>query len=270
VASGTVEVVVAMAVNWALAVTGKGGVGKTTLAALAIRWLVEQSRGPILAVDADPNSCLDAMLGVEVASTVGRVREDAKQLAQAGLAAGVSKEQWLDIKIQESMVEAEAFDMIAMGRPEGPGCYCYANNVLRGVLDRLAGHYRCVVIDNEAGLENLSRRTFQKVDQMVFVTDPSAPGLTTTRRLYDLCREMGVGAGAMGVVVNRARNERCLGRARALFAGTAVRILGVLPEDAEVAEQSMLGGPVFGLSPENAVYKGIGAILSRATQENSL
>jgi CO dehydrogenase maturation factor len=255
--------------NWALAVTGKGGVGKTTLAAVAIRWLAEQSRGPILAVDADPNSCLDAMLGVEVSSTVGRVREDAKQVAQAGLGAGISKEQWLDLKIQESIVETEVFDLIAMGRSEGPGCYCYANNVLRGVLDRLAGHYRYVVIDNEAGLENLSRRTVQAVDQMIFVTDPSAPGMTTTRRLYDLCGEMGIRAGAMGVVVNRVRDEQCLERARELFAGTEVRILGALPEDVEVAERSIAGESVFGLSPENAVYRGIGAILTGAMRDTS-
>lgn len=256
--------------SWALAVTGKGGVGKTTLAALAVRWLVEHSHGPILAVDADPNSCLDAMLGVEVRSTVGRVREDVKQVAQAGLAAGVSKEEWLDLKIQESIVEAEAFDLIAMGRSEGPGCYCYANNVLRRVLDRLAGGYRCVVVDNEAGLENLSRRTVRAVDQMIFVSDPSAPGMQTARRLYDLCREMEMSAGKMGVVVNRAHDERCLGRARALFSGTAVEVLGVLPDDTEVAERSLAGSPVFGLSPENEAYRGFGAMLSLAMQGNSL
>jgi CO dehydrogenase maturation factor len=168
--------------NWALALTGKGGVGKTTLAAMAIRWLGENAGGPILAVDADPNACLDGLLGVEVRSTVGRVREDAKQRAQAGLGGGVGKEEWLDLKIQESIVEADDFDLIAMGRSEGPGCYCYANNVLRSVLDRLAKHYRSIVIDNEAGLENLSRRTVQTVDQMIFVADPSAPGLATARQ----------------------------------------------------------------------------------------
>jgi CO dehydrogenase maturation factor len=256
--------------NWALAVTGKGGVGKTTLAALAIRWLGEQSRGPVLAVDADPNTCLDTLLGVEVTSTVGRLREDVKQLVQAGSTGGISKEEWLDLKIQESIVEAERFDLISMGRSEGPGCYCYANNVLRGVLDRLARHYRSVVIDNEAGLENLSRRTVQAVNQMIFVTDPSAPGLTTTRRLYDLSLEMGLSVGAMGVVVNRARDPRCIERACELFAGTPVEILGTLPEDAEVAAGSVAGRHVFELSPDNAIYKGVGAILNGATQERNL
>jgi CO dehydrogenase maturation factor len=250
--------------NFALALTGKGGVGKTTLAAMAIRWLGEHDGGPILAVDADPNTCLDTLLGVEVRSTVGRVREDAKQRAQAGPVGGVGKDEWLDLKIQESIVEAEDFDLIAMGRSEGPGCYCYANNVLRGVLDRLAKHYRSIVIDNEAGLENLSRRTVQTVDQMIFVTDPSASGLATVRRLYDLCGEMEISVGTMGVVINRARDARCIERAEALFADTAAQVLGALPEDAEVEEQSVMGRPVYGLSPGNPVYKALGAILSAA------
>ena len=256
--------------NWTLAVTGKGGVGKTTLAALAVRWLGEQSRGPILAVDADPNTCLDALLGVEVVSTVGRVREDAKQLAQGGMGGGIGKEAWLDLKIQESLVEAKDFDLIAMGRSEGAGCYCYANNVLRGVLGRLAGHYRSVVVDNEAGLENLSRRTIQAVDLMIFVTDPSANGLATVRRLYDLCREMEVSAGTMGVVINRARDDRGLDRARALFADTEVDILGALPEDPELAERSVAGDAVFGLSRGSAVYEALGNILSNATNGKAM
>jgi len=252
--------------SWTLAVTGKGGVGKTTLAAMSVRWLGEHSGGPILAVDADPNRCLDGLLGVEVRSTVGRVREDAKQRAQAGPSGGVGKEEWLDLKIQESLVEADDFDLIAMGRSEGPGCYCYANHVLRGVLDRLARHYRSIVIDNEAGLENLSRRTIQKVDQMIFVTDSSAPGLATARRLYELCGEMGITVGAMGVVVNRARDEECIERAESLFAGTPARVLGALPDDPEVEEQSVMGRPVYGLSPENAAYMALGTILSRARE----
>jgi CO dehydrogenase maturation factor len=208
---------------------------------MAIRWLGEHSGGPILAVDADPNTCLDTLLGVEVRSTLGRVREDAKQRAQAGLVGGVGKGEWLDLKIQESIVEAEDFDLIAK-------------------------HYRSIVIDNEAGLENLSRRTVQTVDQMIFVTDPSAPGLATARRLYDLCGEMGISVGTMGVVINRAREAQCIERAEALFADTAAQVLGALPDDADVEEQSVMGRPVYGLSPENAVYKALGAILSGAGQ----
>lgn len=251
--------------SWTLAVTGKGGVGKTTFAALAVRWLRERGLGPTLAVDADPNTCLDALLGVKADCTVGGVREEAKQIVQAQgtSAGGMGKTELLDLKIQESLVEADSFDLIAMGRPEGPGCYCYANNVLRGVLGRLADQYPSVVIDNEAGLENLSRRTVQQSDWLIFVTDPSARGLLTARRLYDLALELQISARAMGVLINRVRDIECLERARAIFAGTPVEVLGGLPDDDEVAARDSAGAPVFGLPAENPVYAMAAAILER-------
>ncbi|MHC4607310.1 MAG: ATP-binding protein [Planctomycetota bacterium] len=243
--------------SWTLAITGKGGVGKTTLAALAVRRLVEAGKGPVLAVDADPNTSLDALLGVEARATVGGVREEAKQITEGG----AGKQQMLDLKIQQSLVEADAFDLIAMGRPEGPGCYCYANNVLRDVLKRLAGQYPAVVIDNEAGLENLSRRTMQKVDWLLFTADPSARGLKTARRLFDLSQEMEISAGAMGLVVNRARDTECLRRAAEIFEGEAVRILGTLPEDDEVAQFDAAGRPLMALPEANKVYTAAKVIL---------
>ncbi len=248
---------------WTLAITGKGGVGKTTFAALAVRWLAEHGKGPVLAVDADPNTCLDGLLGVEVESTVGGVREEARRIAQSGMANGLSKQELLDMKIHESLVEADAFDLIAMGRPEGPGCYCYANNVLRGVLERLAGQYPSVVVDNEAGLENLSRRTVQRVEWLVFVSDPSARGLKTARRLFELHREMELSAGAMGLVVNRVRDAECLERAEETFAGTGVSVLGALPDDDELARRDAVGDSVFGLCADNPVLAAAELILGQ-------
>jgi len=247
-----------------LAITGKGGVGKSTLAALAVRWLGEHGHGPVLAVDADPNTCLDALLGVEAHSTVGGVREEAKVIAQGGMSGGISKQELLDIKIQESLVEADRFDLVAMGRSEGPGCYCYANNVLRGVLGRLADQYPSVVIDNEAGLENLSRRTVQKPDWLLFVADPSARGIITARRLYDLALEMEVAAGAMGVALNRTRDsEDGLARLAGAFEGTPVHLLGAVPENGEVADRDAAGESVFGLDSGNAVYRAAGDIFEK-------
>ena len=154
---------------WTLAITGKGGVGKTTLAALAVRWLVERGSGPVLAVDADPNTNLDVLLGVRVATAVGSVREEVRQLAQTQPTStgGMGKQQLLEMKIQESLIESEKFDLLAMGRPEGPGCYCYANNVLGDAIRRLADDYPAMVIDNEAGLENLSRRIVRRPAEWV-------------------------------------------------------------------------------------------------------
>jgi len=243
--------------SWTLAITGKGGVGKTTLAALAVRWLSENALGPVLAVDADPNTCLDALLGVQAASAVGVIREEAKQIIQdqATSTGGMGKQQLLEMKIQQSLVEHDDFDLIAMGRPEGPGCYCYANNVLGAVLRRLVDNYPSIVIDNEAGLENLSRRIVHHVDQLLFVTDPSARGLMTARRLYNLALEMAIKVDSVGVVVNRARDDSCLDRARALFADTPVAVIGALPEDEVLGARDRKGESIQGLPTENAVFR---------------
>lgn len=256
--------------SWTVAITGKGGSGKTTFAALAVRWLGEHGKGPVLAVDADPNTCLDALLGVRATSTVGAVREEARQIAQGGMSGGISKQELLDLKIQESLVEANDFDLIAMGRSEGPGCYCYANNVLRGVLARVADDYPSVVVDNEAGLENLSRRTVQKTDWLVFMTDPSARGLTTARRLYDLALEMEIAACAYGVIVNRARGPETIGRAWEIFDGTPVNVLSSLPDDDALATHDTTGASIFELPADNRVYAAAGMILETIVQSASV
>ena len=261
-----------------MAITGKGGTGKTTLAALAVRWLGEHGLGPVLAVDADPNTCLDGLLGVRVAVAVGSVREEVKQIAQLGATVnggstggmvstgGMGKQQLLEMKIQQGLVECEDFDLIAMGRPEGPGCYCYANNVLSAAVRRLADSYRSVVIDNEAGLENLSRRIVRRVDQLVFMADPSARGLRTARQLYDLAVEMEIEAGQMSLIINRARDDGGLERARSLFEGVPVVVAGWLPEDAELAKRDADGEPVWTLPAENAVYRAAAAVFARMTR----
>ena len=236
-----------------IAVTGKGGVGKTTVAALLVSELISAGRTPILAVDADPNSCLDAALGVKTAKTVGGVREEAREIAGRGLAVGAAKQELLEMKIAECLVESVDFDFIAMGRPEGPGCYCYANNVLRDVISTIAAQYLYVVVDNEAGLENLSRRIVRKVDVLVMVTDPSERGAQTIRRLHGLASEMGLDYAKLAVVVNRARGgtlpESVGGLAEELGAACAA----VLPDDPEVALCGETGRPVHSIPPDNPV-----------------
>jgi len=255
--------------GWTLAITGKGGVGKTTLAALAVRWLVEHGRGPVLAVDADPNTSLDALLGVQVTSPIGALREEVKQLAQTSepSAAGMGKQKLLEMKVQQSLVEADGFDVLAMGRPEGPGCYCYANNALGATIRRLTGSYPAVVIDNEAGLENLSRRLVQRADRVVFVSDPSARGLATARRLYDLAVEMKVTVGGLGLLINRARDEACLERARQIFDNTPVVVLGSLPEDAELSTRDAEGAPIWTLPGGNPLLSAAESVLKRLASE---
>ncbi len=240
--------------GFTIAVTGKGGTGKTTLSALMISSLVRQGRGPVLAVDADPNSCLDAAMGVRVRATVGSVREEAKAIVSGAATGGMGKRELLELKIAEGLVEADGFDLIAMGRPEGPGCYCYANGVLREVISSLSHAYPYTLIDNEAGLENLSRRIVASVDLLVLATDPSQNGMATVRRLHALAREMDVSYKRLAVVVNRAANETVRG-AREAREDIGADDLLVLPSSAGIARRAEAGEPLSDMPADDPVMK---------------
>ena len=205
----------------------------------------------MLAVDADPNTCLDAVLGVKALNTIGRVREEAKEVAAKGLSGGISKQQLLEMKISESLVEADNFDLIAMGSPEGPGCYCYANNVLKQAMGEISGQYPYIVLDNEAGLENLSRRIVTRVDVLVIVADPSVRGLETVERLWTLAKEMDVGYGKLAIVVNRLRGASCPLLAAELKKKTGADFVFGLADDDEVARFAQEGRTMFELSANN-------------------
>ena len=238
-----------------IAVTGKGGVGKTTLAALIVAGLIRQNRGPVLAVDADPNSCLDVALGVKVSATVGGVREEVREIAGKRLTTGIAKQALLELKIAESLVEGSDFDLIAMGRPEGPGCYCYANNVLKATLQEIARNYPYVVLDNEAGLENVSRRIVTSVDLLVMVTDPSQRGMATVERLWKLTREMGVQYRQLAIMVNRTRNGALSPLTVELLKKTGAEWLLALPEDEEIAALNEQGKSLLEISSDNPVFE---------------
>jgi len=188
-----------------IAVTGKGGVGKTTISALAIHWLVHNQKGPVLAVDADSNANLHEMLGITYSATVGGVREEARKKV-SGLGSGIAKQQFLEMHITQALVEQDGYDLLVMGRPEGPGCYCFANSILRDVIQRLATRYRYIVVDCEAGLEHLSRRTVLDVDNLLTVSDPSLRGLRTANRVGQVLEEMQTRVRHRGLVVNQVRN----------------------------------------------------------------
>jgi CO dehydrogenase maturation factor len=243
-----------------IAITGKGGVGKTTIAALVVRQLVSRGKTPVLAVDADPNSCLDAALGVKAGKTVGQAREETRDEAQKGLA-GISKQELLRLKIEESLIESQGFDLIAMGRPEGPGCYCYANNVLKSVIGEIAGHYPEVVLDNEAGLENLSRRIVQKVDTLIMVSDPSNAGLNTLLRLHGLAGEMNIRYGQLIIIINRLRGDMPAHAAEIRRLTGADAVFG-LPDDPEIARLAEQGGNFLELSDSNPVVKAADALIN--------
>ncbi|MCX6985281.1 MAG: AAA family ATPase [Lentisphaerae bacterium] len=239
--------------SYTIAVTGKGGVGKTTISGLLIGRLIANGRLPVLAVDADANSCLHTVLGVKVENSVGRIREEARVEASKGKVTGIAKQQMLEMKIAECLVEAKNFDLIAMGRPEGPGCYCFANNVLRDVIRKLSSAYPYVIIDNEAGLENLSRRIVQKVDLLVMVADPSKNGIETVRRLHKLAFEMDIEFKRLCIFINRSRNGKLPDEALFLKNETEAEFVIALPDNHEIASLSEKGESVLALTQENEI-----------------
>ena len=189
-----------------IAISGKGGTGKSTIAALIIRWLSDHRDQPILAVDADSNVNLNELLGVQIKETVGSIREKLKNKNQ-NLPGGMTKAQFLEYKIQNDLVETPQYDLLAMGRPEGPGCYCYANNLLRDILLTLSANYRYIVIDNEAGMEHLSRRTTQNIDLLLIISEPTVRGVKTSGRIGRLLKELDTRIERKCLILNRVNTK---------------------------------------------------------------
>ena len=237
-----------------IAVAGKGGTGKTTLAGLLIRRLVEAQASPILAIDADPASNLNTVLGLPLEKTVGDVREETSEKARANLLeAGIAKRDLLDYEINSSVVEGVGVDLLAMGRPEGPGCYCAANNMLRAIVDTIADGYPWVVIDNEAGLEHLSRRTTRDVDVLFIVSDATVRGIVTAGRVRAVLDELKTKVGKHYLIVNRA-GSGLTPELEAAILEQRLELLGVLPDDPLVASFDASGRPVFEL-PDDSLLK---------------
>jgi CO dehydrogenase maturation factor len=252
-------------VSYTIAVAGKGGTGKTTISSLVIGHFVRAGKTPVFAVDADANYNLNEQLGVEVRSTIGGSREDMKKKITANEApAGMSKDDWMEIQMQASLIESEGFDLLVMGRPEGPGCYCAANNTLRRHLELLSHNYPVVVIDNEAGMEHLSRRTTAKIDLLLLVSEPSPVGIMSAGRIRDLAREMEIAVARTGLVINRVpggMEERLVAEAR----GRDLEVLGTVPADELVMEYALSHTPAIRLPQETPAVRAIEKILSTVT-----
>jgi len=240
-----------------IAVAGKGGTGKTTIAGLLIRYIKENKLGTVLAIDADPSANLNSVLGMELRCTVGDVREE--MLANVGKGPalpGMAKIDFVDYKISESLEEGVGVDLLAMGRPEGPGCYCAANNMLRLCIDRLSESYDYVVIDNEAGLEHLSRRTTKSADILLVVSDPTSRGLAAAQRVVELVKELKTKVGRAYLVLNRVDGE--MSPALAEAAGkVGVELIGTVPADPTVAEFDLAGKPTVELPADSPAYQAV-------------
>jgi len=235
-----------------VAVTGKGGTGKTLVSALLIHFISKKSNR-VLAVDADPDSNLADALGVEVEKTLGEIRElFQRSRDEMGT---MNKEQWLEGKIYEAICECEGYDLLVMGRPEGEGCYCFANSLLRGVLKRLTRHYEYIVIDSEAGLEHFSRKTIDSADYVLIVTDMSKKGLATTKRIKELTKELKLKFKDIMIIANRIANEAAEQRIKKFADEEGIKLLEILPYDEKVVELDLKGIPIVNLDEKSEVYR---------------
>lgn len=247
-----------------IALAGKGGTGKTTIAGLVVRFIMEKKKMPVLAVDADSNSCLNSVLGVDVHATIGGLREESLQLIRSGSErlGGMSMEQIFDYQVQQSLVESKGFDLLVMGRPEGPGCYCAANNIIKKYTDKLSATYPYVVIDNEAGMEHLSRRTTHKVNLMLIASDPSMRGIETARRINGLVDELQLEIDRRVVIINRvARSEDI--ELKKLAKGGGLKVAGTVPQDEEIFRLDLRGEPIFKLPESSTAVRAVFGILDR-------
>jgi CO dehydrogenase maturation factor len=253
-----------------IALAGKGGTGKTTVAAMVIKHLVQSQPGAILAIDADPSSNLNMVLGLELEWTVGEIREGLlakvqQSLLQGGaamgtLSGGMTKRDYLDYEVRTSLSEGDRFDLIAMGRTEGPGCYCAVNHNLREVVDSISKNYRYVVVDNEAGMEHLSRRTTRDVEHLLIVTDPTQRGIVAAERIAAFRHELDIRIENTYLVLNRLAGDIPVPLQERID-GLDIPLLGVVPADNKLVEFDFSGRPLIEMGDESPVYQAVEGML---------
>jgi len=246
--------------SFLIAMAGKGGTGKTTVAALVLRYLVERGKTPVLAVDADANANLNEVLGLQLEHTVGEAREEMKK--EGGGMVGMTKDQLIEMRINQCLVEADGFDLISMGQPEGPGCYCAANHLVAHYMEVLGKNYPYILMDNEAGMEHMSRLTTKNVDLLVLVSDPSWRSIQAARRLKDLASQLKIVVGRAVLLINRAVNGLSE-RAQKEIAAQGLELAGIIPQDPLVADYDSQGRPTYTLPADSPALQEVQAIFSR-------
>jgi len=238
-----------------IAISGKGGSGKTTLTAMLVRILHNRTKRAVLAVDADPNACLGHICGVEPVGTIAQIREKSAQGGPSS--SGSDRVRSFEYGIQQAITEAKGFDLLTMGRPEGPGCYCAANNLLRTFLDKLSSAYEFVVIDNEAGMEHLSRRSTNNVELLCIVADPTPLGATTAKRIFELAKQLPISVKDIGVIMNRANSPE---DNREL---EEIEVFGSVPYDKVIFDASMEGKTIFDIGLNSPAFLAVQDVIER-------
>ncbi len=252
-----------MAEKLVISISGKGGTGKTTVTALLLKWLIQNTEKISLVVDADPATNLPDVLGVELQRTVGQSSKELKDKIEAGtLSPTLSKKEVLEANVFQTLVEEDRFDLLAMGRSEGEGCYCFVNNVLTRILDTLTRNYEVAFLDMEAGLEHLSRRTDRDVDSMIIVTDPSRMGFETARRIKELVDEVHIDVKHIYLVGNRFTPEM-----EELLQKSAddigLEYGGIIPLDENVMTFNLVGKPLLEIPDDSPAYEAIGKLAKK-------
>jgi CO dehydrogenase maturation factor len=243
-----------------IALSGKGGSGKSTLSSLIVRWLTEKRGKNVLAVDADPNYTLAAALGVDVEGTVAELREDVLK-ERLAVTPGMSKQRMVEYMVEQRIAEGKKFDLLTMGRPEGPECYCYVNHLLRDYLTRTAERNAYVVIDNEAGMEHLSRRTTNDVEVLFIVGDESAVSLRAVERIYELSKTLPITVKEKFLVLNRKKSDAPFDDSA--FSKNGLPLGGIIPYDVALEEVFGAEKPIFELPEESPAYVAVGEMLSK-------
>lgn len=246
-----------------IALAGKGGTGKTTVAALLIRSLLPHTRGPLLAIDADPASNLHLALGLPLPTTVGEIREKMSETTQERqLGVAISRHEYLDYEVRMALEEGEQIDLLAMGRPEGQGCYCAVNHLLRVIIDELGKTYDYVVIDNEAGMEHISRRTTRDVDLLLLVTDPTIRGVRTAGEMATLAQDLEVNVKQTLLIVNRVQNDLAPPLREAID-DLDLEIAAMIPADDKVNQLDAYGEPLVQLNGDSPAYRAVEDLTTR-------
>ncbi len=235
---------------YSIGLAGKGGTGKTTIAGLLVKYLVENKRTPVLAVDADSNANFNEVLGLKVEETLGDAREEMKK----GVSTGMTKNVFMEMKLEQAVVEAEGYDLIVMGRPEGAGCYCAANTLLTQYLSRLIDNYESIVIDNEAGMEHISRLTTNNIDLLIIVSDASRRGILSAARISELTDELGARIGKKLFIINQVREEKKEDLIK-VAEEFGLNVAGIIPEDKNIRDFDLKGVPTIELEKESNSIK---------------
>jgi CO dehydrogenase maturation factor len=252
--------------TYTIAVAGKGGTGKTTICGMIIDYLCKTGQGPILAVDADANSNLNEVLGVDLEMTIGQIREEVLRAETASvnpIPTGVSKADYLNFKFNQALIENDDYDMIVMGRTQGEGCYCYVNGVLKTQLDKFSGNYKYVVVDNEAGMEHISRGILPHVDTMLLISDCSRRGIQTVGRIAALVKELKINAKRILLIVNRAPAGKLNEGIMEEIKLQGLELIGIVPQDDLVYEYDSEGKPTALLDETAASKKAVKEIMAK-------